>query len=221
LDDLYGSYPGNVYLMAHSMGNVVAGEALKLEGPNQPVNTYIAMQGAIASHAYDPNTPTRSLGIFDDNTPNCYAYYWTNGAPCYFDGINGAGTFVNFYNPNDYALVTATFSWEFDQESKPDTLREYEYDQGSGQFFKDFYNTELVLPFDRYDIFSGCDEARCHALGAQADVQRIFSGNQINLQSTFGFGDQHKDHSGEFNSDNMNRWQFWNTLLYTSFGLTR
>ena len=225
LDDLNSSYAGNVYLMAHSMGNVVAGEALRLEGPNQPVNTYIAMQAAIASHAYDPNTPTRSLGIagiYDDHTPNCYAHYWTNGASCYFNSNVGAITYVNFYNPLDYALVSATFSWEFDQDSKPDTARGYGFIQDTGQFFKDNFNTELVFPYDRYEILSACDEARCHALGAQADVNGVFSqGQEVDLQATFGFGSEHKDHSGEFNSDNMNRWQFWNTLLYTSFGLTR
>ena len=53
LNDLNAEYPGQVYLMAHSLGNVVAGEALRLAGNNQVVNTYIAMQGAISAHAYD------------------------------------------------------------------------------------------------------------------------------------------------------------------------
>ena len=216
LDDLNCSYPGNVYLIAHSMGNVVAGEALRLEGGNQRVNTYVAMQGAVASHAYDPNAPSRSLGIggfYDDHTPNCYAYYWTNGAPCYFNDSVGAGTYVNFYNPVDYALVSATFSWEVDQDTKPDNVRGYGFIRDTDQFFKEHYNTELIFPSDRYEIFSACDEARCHALGAQGDVQGAFSDNQINLQSTFGFGDQHKDHSGQFNSDNMNRGLIWNRAL--------
>lgn len=216
LDDLNSFYSGNVYLMAHSMGNVVAGEALRLEGSNQRVNTYVAMQGAIASHAYDPNTPTRSLGmagVYDDYTPNRYAQYPTNGGSCYFNGTAGAGTYVNFYNPVDYALVSGTFSWELNQNTKPDSLRGYGFIQDTGQFFKSIYSTELVFPHDRYEIFSACDEARCHALGAQADVQGQFSGNQINLQSIFDFGSQHKDHSGEFNSDNMNRSPFWRTIL--------
>jgi hypothetical protein len=45
------------------------------------------------------------------------------------------------------------------------------------------------------------------------DVNGVFQNQQVNLQITFGFGDQHKDHSGEFNSDNMNRWFFWQQVL--------
>jgi hypothetical protein len=216
LDNLNGSYPGNIYLMGHSMGNIVAGEALRLEVGNQPVNIYVAMQGAIASHAYDPNAPSRSLGaggFYDDHTPNCYASYWTNGAPCYFNDNVGAGTYVNFFNPVDYALVSGTFSWEVDQDTKPDNVRGYGFIRDTDQFFKEQYNTELVFPRDRYEIFSACDEARCHALGAQAGVLGQFSGNQVNLQSTFGFGNLHKDHSGQFNSDNMNRGLIWNRVL--------
>ena len=56
LNDLNAIYPGHVYLMAHSLGNVVASEALRLAGNNQVVNTYVAMQGAVAAHAYDPNS---------------------------------------------------------------------------------------------------------------------------------------------------------------------
>ena len=47
------------------MGNVVAGEALKLAGSSQVVNTYIAMQGAIAAHCYD------QIADFRD----CYVWY--------------------------------------------------------------------------------------------------------------------------------------------------
>jgi hypothetical protein len=221
LDDLNSQYPGHVYVFAHSMGNVVAGEALKLEGTNQPVNTYIAMQGAIASHAYDSNTPIRSLGVYDDYTPNRYAQYPTNGGVCYFSDIEGAGVYVNFYNPMDYALVSGTFSWELDQDFKPDTYRGYTYDSIDRKFYHD--GAELILPFDRYEIFSGCDEARCHALGAQADVGGGFTGAQIDLRTiwppdnstddpTKKYSD-HKWHSAEFNFDNMQQGIFWETLL--------
>jgi len=44
LNDLNAQYPGHVYMLAHSMGNIVAGEALRLAGNNQVVNTYVASQ---------------------------------------------------------------------------------------------------------------------------------------------------------------------------------
>jgi hypothetical protein len=37
---------------------------------------------------------------------------------------------------------------------------------------------------------------------------------QIDLRSDpYGFGDAHKYHSGEFRSDNAQRWQFWDQIL--------
>ena len=53
LNDLNTKYPGHVYVLAHSMGNVVAGEALRLAGNNQVVNTYVASQAAVSAHTYD------------------------------------------------------------------------------------------------------------------------------------------------------------------------
>jgi len=227
LTNLNTNYPGKVYLMAHSMGNVVAGEALRLAGTNQVVNTYIAMQGAIASHAYDPTTPTRPLTLlginWDSGTPNCYSNYWTNGAPCYFNSSAGAGTYVNFFNTNDYALVQL---WEPDQDFKPDngglSYPGYFYSVSGlhpngfyyqfGSATNSFHN--LNFPGDTYTIFSYCDEARCHALGAQINVGGKFADNQIELDgSPYNFGSAHKYHSGEFRSDYAQRWQFWNEVL--------
>jgi hypothetical protein len=216
LNDLNAVYPGHIYLMAHSMGNVVVGEALRLAGNNQVANTYIAMQGAIASHAYDPNTPTRSLGIQDSATPNRYANYWTNGAPCYFNNSAGAGTYLNFYNTNDYAL--SALLWQLDQNAKPDFG--YVYDGYNGTFFRGtIVLDQLFFPTNTYELFAYCDEARCYALGAQADVNGVFSGQQ-NLQGLWLTDPLHNQnfsshfwHSAEFRGDYPAQINFWRTLL--------
>jgi hypothetical protein len=79
----------------------------------------------------------------------------------------------------------------------------------------------LSLPQDTYQIFAYCDEARCYALGAQANVGGAFAENQLNLfDSPFNFGSEHKGHSAQFNSDNMRCASFWDSVL-VSFGLTR
>jgi len=216
LNNLNSQYPGHVYLMAHSMGNVVAGEALRLAGNNQVVNTYVAMQGAIASHAYDPTTPTRSLGIEDSGTPNCYANYWTVGAPCYFNGINGASAFVNFYNTNDYAL--SLLLWQLDQNSKPDSP--YGYNPYPGFFYRYYETTALNFPTNTYELFAYCDEARCYALGAQTGVKGAFTGSQTDLQSVWPSDplknqnfSSHFWHSAEFRSDYPQQVNFWRTIL--------
>jgi len=59
LINLKSRYSGNVFLLAHSMGNIVAGEALALNaekyGGGQIVNTYVASQAAVPLDCYKPN----------------------------------------------------------------------------------------------------------------------------------------------------------------------
>ena len=146
LNDLNAEYPGHVYLAAHSLGNVVAGEALRLAGSTPVVNTYVAMQGAVASHAYDPSTTTYNLGAFYDGAPDCYAHYWTAGAPCYFNATAGAGTYVNFFNTNDWALNF----WLNFQNLKPLLYRSYSFTP------PDLYSngpTQLSFPNNTYELF--------------------------------------------------------------------
>ena len=219
LNDLNTEYPGQVYLAAHSLGNVVAGEALLL-ATNQVVNTYVAMQGAVVAHAYDPTT-TPYTPLNDYGTPDCFAHYWTNGAPCYFNATAGAGTYVNFYNTNDWALYNA---WLLAfQNAKPLLYPSYRYIPDTGQYFKDYYNTELFFPGDRYEIFNAIIQARSYALGAQPDVGGAFmvgtNYNQVPLPSVWPPDPLNNDyrahiyHSAEFRSDNAQRWQFWNAVL--------
>ncbi len=213
LTNLNAEYPGHVYLTAHSHGNVVAGEALRLAGNNHIVNTYVAMQGAIASHAYDPTTPVRTLdstGVnLDSGTPNRYAHYYTDSSPCYFNSSAGAGAYVDFFNTNDWAL---TQLWRPDEDLKPDTG--YGWD-GTNFYSGTIFHLYLLFPVDTYAIFSYCDEARCQALGAQVNVGGVFStSRQIDLrQPPYNFGDPHIYHSGEFRSDYAQRWQFWDEVL--------
>jgi hypothetical protein len=207
LNDLNAQYPGNVYLMAHSMGNVVAGEALRLAGNDQVVNTYIAMQGAISAHCYDATTASRFSYCLQ---PDRYAFYWTNGAPCYFNGIAGAGTCVNFYNANDFALD----KWQIDQNLKPDVG--YGYDSASDTFSRGtLFTTPLHFPTNTYEIFSYADPAWSYALGAQENVGGAFNQNlQLNLfTSPYNFGPQHLYHSLQFRSDLANCSSFWDIVL--------
>ena len=217
LSSLNGQYSGHVDMFAHSMGNVVAGEALKLAGSSQVVNTYVAMQAAIASHAYDPATYVRTndlnyLGIgYNSRAPNYYASYYTNGAPSYFNGTAGAANYINFYNQRDYALAC----WEVDEDFKPDDHAGFSYNSSANKFY--LIGTELYFPHNTYVVFPYCATAFCYGLGEQANVGGAFLSlgepNQLNLDSTFHFGNSHAGHSAEFNSDNMSRAAFWNTLL--------
>lgn len=132
LVNLNQRYPGKIHVMAHSMGNVVVGEALALNaqkyGGGQIVNTYVASQAAVSLHAYngtnsDPSFqlsfqyvhPKLQVGGYgpsdwDSGTPNVHRdWLATNRVSCVAR--------VNFYNLHDYALQMDT--WGFNQLFKP------------------------------------------------------------------------------------------------------
>jgi len=115
-----GTFPNlqPVHLLAHSMGNIVAGEALRQWAFDLPFNddplvtTYVAMQAAVSAGAYGSND-TDSL-ILGRPFPDLYRF-WSHGR----DGLSdpGLGTqnyfqgagfsseeWVNFYNPEDFAV---------------------------------------------------------------------------------------------------------------------
>jgi hypothetical protein len=74
LADLNAHYPGHVYVLAHSMGNVVTGEALRL-ATNRVANTYVASQGAIPAHVYDGSVTNPYLIDFthaNTNLPSAF-----------------------------------------------------------------------------------------------------------------------------------------------------
>jgi hypothetical protein len=212
-------YPGQVYLFGHSMGNVVAGEALKINnGTGNGVNTYVACQAAIAAHAYDPVariwTPINPIGAFDGyNTPDDLANYPPTGAK-YFNGVATATYQANFRNENDWALSY----WVLNQRLKPDGLFVYvnstNYSAGA---------THLYYPADTYEIFAKCVQNRSYALGATSFVLGF---DDVDLQSIWGgptadiYGHNFEDHpwhSGEFYFSTVEQWNWWGNLAGAFF----
>jgi len=127
--DLYNVYT-NVYVLAHSHGNVVVGEVLRLAAQAGSANiaAYVSSQAAVPVHCYDPSQP-RSAGFFGTwrevgtvlgvpiykdpdgpTTANIYPNWLTTQA---------VATRINFFNVNDWALARAV--WETDEALKPDT----------------------------------------------------------------------------------------------------
>jgi hypothetical protein len=215
LTNLSAHYPTNVYLLAHGYGATVAGEALRLAGTNQVVNTYIALQGAVPVHAYDTSWPWRSLGTAESFTPNRYFWYYTNGAPPYFAGVVGAGAYINYFKTNDSLLTT---NWIATENGKPDIG----YGFAGTNFYKGIpvFNTPLLFPTNTYEIFSYCDEARCEAIGVQTNLGGPFD---MNLQKDLltlpsPTGGKYSDHNAEFKSFSADDWAFWRAVL-TSLGL--
>jgi hypothetical protein len=194
LNDLNTQYPGRIYVLAHSMGNVVVGEALRLAGTSQVVNTYVASQAAVTAHTYDPTVANysfeRSIPVFGTvinfnlgpNTPNIYGNWFAGN----YGG--GAGRVVSFYNVNDYALSPS--SWQLDQLFKPDvlvaevgSLWAYGYSGSTNDPspWNHFYKTNLLaggtINFDivgsltnRYEVMSHAAQSYTTALGATPGI---------------------------------------------------
>ncbi|MGA2870544.1 MAG: alpha/beta hydrolase, partial [Verrucomicrobiota bacterium] len=196
LTNLNEEYPGHVYVLAHSMGNVVTGEALRLAGTNQIVNAYAASQAAVSAHTYDGNTadvPDYSfnrtvLGIninFGPHTPDIYVDWFAGN----YGG--GAGQIINLNNTNDYALNP--IHWQLDQLFKPDALVaennavwNYEYNGSAtdpapwNNFYKTNDLTGTMVNFDivnnitnRYEVMAYAAQSYSTALGATPGLANV------------------------------------------------
>jgi hypothetical protein len=196
LNTLNEEYPGRVFLLAHSMGNVVAGEALRLGGNNQVVNTYVASQAAISAHAYDGTVTTPYLLQFNYQYPSGalgqlgaqnYGPYTPDIYINWFANNNlAAGRRINFYNQNDFALAMPR--WGFDQITKPDYIppnTQYAYSWAGNNphsapwnnFYTYTYTGGENTPIDivtnlsnHYKVFAYAGQSYSTALGATPGI---------------------------------------------------
>ncbi len=225
ITSLNASYSGQVRVIAHSMGNVVMGETLRLFS-SSVVHTYIAAQAAIPAHCYDNAISNYWTGF---NTPNIYARYSSGlspDTPYLAANSSHAGAMVTYFNTNDYALGW----WETGNEMKPDLNYYYtegdsnvdSYAPGSGdRFYYDsllpFDERTMTIPTNRFEIFARIVESRSRALGREPSVAGF--GTARNLKD-WGYNEQHYSHSREFRSNVADEWSFWDTFFQDAW-LTR
>ena len=239
LKDLNAEYPGHVYMLAHSMGNIVAGEALRLatqQGLGHLVNTYVASQAAVSAHTYDTNIANYSFNYFPWRsqavTPNIYGNWFlgNNGG--------GAGQVVNFYNTNDYALQRSV--WQLDQLLKPDqfvllggTHWDYSYvgvtndpppwnhfqKDASLQIWNEVNFDIVNVLTNRYEVMGLAAQPWTTAFGATPGVQNVSQDIDLTqfwppdlVHPTHPF-DEHFYHSAEFRGDYWQQQGYWNELL--------
>ena len=245
LSQLNGNYGGHVFVLGHSMGNIVSGEALRIAGQagQSLVNTYVATQAAVPGHCYDPTLTGTDLlnfnlsyGLITDHrgpfTPNIYNNWMMPTTP-------GATAKANFFNVNDFAL--STYIWQLDQVLKPDqrlTLGGWNYNYNTytqpltviqDNFYKDSVLSEVNLHLgtvtavqDRYEIMAYASQPYSKALGGVTDAAGFGQQNLQNLFPTdtyppFSYS-AHPWHSAEFLFTNPDMQNYWSTLL-GDFGL--
>jgi hypothetical protein len=178
LVQLNGQYGSNVFVLAHSMGNVVTGEALRIAGQQRLslVKTYVATQAAVPGHCYDPTLSGTNLLLFGGIntllTPNIYNSWMVPAQPA-------MGSSASFYNVNDFALSF----WNLDEILKPDDrtrLGGYDYFYRSPDFttVQDLFCKSIQITNvtqlhlgdannvqDRYEIMAYSAQPRSKALG--------------------------------------------------------
>lgn len=212
-----------VHVLAHSQGNVLVSEALrqwKEAGNSTPlVSSYIASQAAVAASAYNPSAPL--MPNPGNETPDVYSNYPPTGRP-YFaptDMTGAASRYVNFLNPVDYALTSASgnfFSWEKDQALKPNIGYGWNPFDGFYQGAAGIRTGPIyTFPADRFTIFSYCAKAKSVAVGAVI-TGGVFTGS-LNMENTLSFGPEHIYHSAQFRSSLSKRYQYWMGVLDAAF----
>lgn len=245
LENLNAEYPGHVYVLAHSMGNVVTGEALRLaaqKGDGQLVNTYVGSQAAIPAHVYDATVTSPYLIDYTHvahgdpapghpETPNIYGNRLTNT-------VAAVGRRISFYNVNDYALNAD--AWCFDQEHKPDTFLGgyYSYngslnDPAPWNNFQFVFtgidpppptNLDIVnIPENLYEVLAYAANPYSTALGATPiatfrSVDMTDPSNHV-WPATDPLNNSYKSHfwhSAQFRGDAWLEWNYWQTLLRSS-----
>ncbi len=212
-------------LVAHSMGNVVAGSAF-LSGLH--VNHYAMLQAAIPSSCYDDSTArqqspsVRNYPVFGDVT------LWANPTPdddpdsttqalAYRGRLAsyGSNNLVSFYEPNDEATV---YAWELNNAKfKPgnngsNLVYNYIRTAPAGQKLR---SVTLTLTdnylTDPLEAMPYADQSWSKAAGGDAGTGGAISSN-INSTTTYGFGNTH---SAEFVFDIQQLKAFYNQLLIT------
>lgn len=220
---------GRLRVLAHSMGNIVVGEALRrYAGPN--VHTYIACQAALSAQYYDNTVAARAAcrqqgwdPSFPD-TPDIMGYFPTgdtNSGPYILTENIRVSNMHNYFNPDDWALAW----WEVNNVLKPDGLTPYLFGYfGSKDCYREgvdrFSRGPLINPYEVlsvtnqrqcFMIFSYCAESRSRALGQTENGELTGWDLQTNLR----YDDRHYSHSRQFRSDIANEWNFWFQVFRT------
>ena len=240
LTSLNAQYPGQVYVLAHSMGNVVTGEALRLaaqQGLGQIVNTYVASQAALSAHNYDSTVTSPYLLPFTYKyPPGALSLLGTNNYGPYAPDIYGnrltansaaVGRRISFHNLNDFALAMPR--WGFDQILRPDhTVGGYYYYDGSINDPTPWNHFQFVFTAgdpppsptdfdivsslsDRYEVMAYAAPSYSTALGATPDVANLTGNLDLTtVWPTDTSGHNYADHFWHSAEFRGDCWQEWN-----------
>jgi len=222
---------GNLRLLAHSMGNVATGEALRRYNGTHKIHSYFAAQAALSAHFYD-NTIATTHPVsqatyappfyYPLSTPDIAGHFHsgdTSANPFLDENNRNIARMFNYFNPEDWALDL----WEQNNVMKPDgfapylfgyTGRKNFYEEGVDLFFRGAADapTQIFSVFvqrELYQVFSYIVESPSVALGQAHNNE--FAG--WNLENELNYDGEHYSHSREFRSHLPEQWGFWSQLM--------
>ncbi len=227
------------HIIAHSMGNIVAGSALR---DGLQIDNYALLNAAVPAACYDEDEGRirQTVQAVHDAGPFHFTMWDSPSPDSDFDLItrdlayrgtlkNAAGTLVNFFLPEDYAT---SFAWEInnDQTKPPssDTFfdKKFEYNPAGSpgeklyKFHDDPFTGFLVFDYTITNKFEAMAFA-CRTWGKAAGAWGATRGsisNSLNLSDPAfdlpgeesGFGDEH---SAEFDFRIQQLGHFYDALL--------
>ncbi len=179
-------------VVAHSMGNIVAGSALR---DGMSVLNYIMLNAAVPAICYDERPVLHQPWGY--TTPNDDPDVGTQGLS-YAGKLKTLNTnVVNFYLPNDSATTTA---WEVNNDLfKPQNqivascLRGYTYSRNSAvgaKLYVDFCVSPLRYLIDEDEVMAFACQSLTKTVGADGRAQGPI-GTSIDMDLNFGFADEH------------------------------
>jgi hypothetical protein len=218
-----------VNLVAHSMGNVVVGSALK---QGLMVTNYVLMQAAVPAGCYDVSENMNNYQDFLDAETETKTPDWEGnlGYRGYLAEVTNTVTkLINFYNPVDYALTQN--SWEQNQiVLKPDYFgffpnqTTYVYHDENSPYIDKIFECWLNKPndverqvIDGHEAMSFVARPRSQAVGITPTSGSIQ--DNVNLkEAPYNFTDSKYHHSGQFNRKIQELDEFY-SLLHDSLKL--
>jgi hypothetical protein len=205
-----------ISVFSHSQGNVLMMEALKeLAGAGQaPLDNYVMMQAAVPAQCYDPTVPNYYYFTNEESlvqTPNTYSNYAAN----IDNALRVGGKIVNFFNTNDYALVSASTntsvfglfsmnintSWIINEQlAKPLAFFGYSYNPSNSTAYltNTVYGVSGRTVTGPWELMPFVARPRSLTVGSLSGVHGMVNGGELALKS-IGFTANDYDHSGQFN----------------------
>ena len=198
---------GRLAVVAHSMGNIVTGEAFRR---GAPCDLQIMMQAAVSAGCYDARTEIDEPDLIANERKSSTPDLAVNlGYRNYLSAVSVPT--VNFYNPVDYALQTGRFgiavNWFDHQGSKPynpNGRGDYGNTGGvPGLYAGKKLLHEVTAPHESMSFIA---RSRTKAVGAQALSNFTREGTplrnfvrRVDLQQEFQFTAGQFEHSAQFN----------------------